>query len=470
MNRLQFVGSLIGGMFIWALSTGVALATEPGEGEVASPASGWIIATVDGTREVGYNVSVAVDQETGETYISYYEGVDGDLWLARTGAPSGNCGPGNTWECQVLDSEGIVGKYSSIAVGGPGPVAKLFIAYHDVTNGSLKVVDGTVDRGSGALTYETSVLVDGFPPSGVYRGTRSAVDVSTSGILHIVFQEVYGSSKYIYHATPAAPGTGNCGPGDEWECTAIDGGPEDVGDFIDIALSPGGVPIVAFHNAGTTDTHPIVATQVGFGGSCDYSEEWDCLSVWHQGADTGEYLSLAIGSDGVPHLAYRDETLETVEWAKYVGSGGNCGPDLESWQCAWIDSIGPGGSPSGIALEIDNEGYPVIAYQDVDSGFADLKIARPWEAAPWGPTLNCGPQLTWYCETLDGGNLSHAEGYGGLSIAVNADGEAVVAYRELFDPIISPEEGRLKVAIEPVSIFLDGFESGDTLRWSNVLP
>ena len=138
-------------MLVLVVGSGVGFALGPVGGDVPSPASDWLIATVDAIREVGYNVSVAVDPETGHTYISYYEGVDGDLWLARTGAPVGNCGPGNTWECQVLDSTGVVGKYSSIAVGGTGPVASLYICYYDVTNGSLKVVEGSVERSNGTL-------------------------------------------------------------------------------------------------------------------------------------------------------------------------------------------------------------------------------------------------------------------------------------------------------------------------------
>ena len=49
---------------------------------------------------------------------------------------------------------------------------------------------------------------------------------------------------------------------------------------------------------------------------------------------------------------------------------------------------------------------------------------------------------------------------------MKAFGEAAVAYRELNDPIVTPEERRLKVALEPTSIvFIDGFESGDTSAW-----
>jgi hypothetical protein len=146
---------------------------------------------------------------------------------------------------------------------------------------------------------------------------------------------------------------------------------------------------------------------------------------------------------------------------------------LFDYQCEAIDDMGLGVVPSGIDLEIDNDGHPVIVYHDLESGFHDLKIARP--VGGLSLSGNCGPLSPlmlhmWRCGTLEEGDLPHAEAYGGLSIALNANGEAAVAYRELFDPIINPEEGRLKVALEPISIFLDGFESGDTTRWAATTP
>ena len=54
-----------------------------------------------------------------------------------------------------------------------------------------------------------------------------------------------------------------------------------------------------------------------------------------------------------------------------------------------------------------------------------------------------------------------------VSLTVNTDGEALVAYREL-DSYPFPVEGSLKVAYESKEIFSDGFESGDTTAWSGV--
>ncbi len=467
MSQSRMSGRVFCVALIATLGAGLAGAS----GTEGLPAADWLIATVDATREVGYNVSVAVDAETGHTYISYYEGNDGDLWLARTGAPVGNCGPGNTWECQVLDSTGVVGKYSSIAVGGDGPVASLYISYHDVSNGSLKVIDGGVTRATGALTYSRVVVESGNPPS-FYTGTETSIILDGNGTPHIGYQIDFGAVQAVKYAVQVAPGSGVCGAtaGHGWQCEAIHVA-ADIGDFIAIDVNLGGNPSMAFHTSYSTHTFPMFATRTGPGGTCNNSDQWNCFEVRNGGQFTGDYLAFVM-AEGLPHLAYRNEHTDSLELATWVGSpNGNCGPYNDSWQCEWIDDIGPGTSPAGIAMETDSDGNPIIVYQDLESGYEDLKIARPQPPFVGG---NCGPwstgllEYTWLCETLEEGNLSHAEAYGGLSIAVNANGEAAVAYRELFG--LPPLDGRLKIAMEPISIFLDGFESGDTTRWSAVVP
>jgi len=458
-------------VLILGLGPGVVIALESeGAGE-SNPAADWFVGTIDAIREVGYNVSVATDPETGETYISYYEGVDGDLWLARTGAPVGNCGPGNTWKCQVLDSTGVVGKYSSIAVGGQGPLAKLFISYHDVNSGSLKVFEGEVDRATGVLSGAPYIVDQGTPAGGVYIGTATAAAISDSGTAHIAYQETSGATKAVKHATKVIPSFGNCGPGDSWRCGTIHLDVE-VGDFIDIDIAPDGDPVIAFSSASGNDAYPVIASRVASGGSCNSSDVWNCSFIHHSWFETGEYVSIAIDDDSL-YLAYRNESTRMLEVASLVGAAnGNCGL-WDSYQCDSIDDMGLGGVPSGIDMEIDDDGHPIIAYHDLELGFHDLKIA--WPVGGLSLLGNCGPLNAlmlhmWRCETLNEGDVSHAEAYGGLSIALNANGEAAVAYRELFDPILSPEEGRLKVALEPISIFLDGFESGDTLEWTDTVP
>ena len=457
------------------------LATEPLDSAKAYPVADWAVGIVDGTREVGYNVSVATDTVTGDTYISYYEGtVGGDLWLARTGSPNGNCGPGDAWECQAVDTAGVVGKFSSIAVGGTGQIAGVWISYYDVTTGSLKVAHSRIDRATGLVVTEESYIVDLGDPggSGVLKGTRTSVTIGGSGNPFIAYQvELGGATRAVKYAYKLAPGFGNCGYGaglDSWQCESVhieDG----IGDYLDIDEGPGGTRYIAFSTTHDTNAYPMIATKVTSPPApCNASSDWSCAPIRNTGNDTGEYLAFESAVGAVKHLAYRNATAESLEWAKYVAPGnGNCGPGDDSYQCEWIDDIGPGTSPAGIDMKTDSGGNPIIVYQDLESGFEDLKIARPLSATPWGPVPNCGPNpgimYEWFCETLETGSLASSYAYGGLSVALNANDEAAVAYREdFFD--LATHRGRLKIAMEPISIFLDGFESGATSMWSAVVP
>jgi len=99
--------------------------------------SGNTIYTVDSTGVVGAFTSIAIGTD-GNPIISYYEFSFRDLKVAHCGNPS--CSSGNT--IYTVDSTGIVGEFISIAIGTDNnPV----ISYHDFTNGDLKViVDGVV--------------------------------------------------------------------------------------------------------------------------------------------------------------------------------------------------------------------------------------------------------------------------------------------------------------------------------------
>ncbi len=428
-------------------------------GTKSSPASDWSVDYVDAVRQVGYNVSVAIDPVTGETYISYYEGNDGDLWLARTGAPVGNCGPDDSWYCQALDTEGIVGKYSSIAVGGPGTHASLYITYYDAEEFDLKVIEGLVDRQTGELTYLVDVLYHGsdtaYPPE--HAGKASAVEVDSTGAPHVAFQfYCLSAAEWVMYAVKVAAGTGNCG-GNDWYCLHITM-PYFTGDSIEMDLTVDDEPFIAYGSETYTDFGTVTPC-VGC-GNCGPDHNWLC----HDYSGYYRYISLFVDDDGTAHIAGYNESSGSLEY--------RIGPD----DTHYIDFVGSYDEPAGIAIEQDGNGFPVIAYQDASSDYLDLKIARPLAALDWSAAGNCGPTnplgfKTWFCETMDSGDSFDSEAYGGLAMATNSEGETTIAYREAIDQSLNPDRGLLKVAVEPrLRIFSDDFESSDTSAWSDTVP
>ena len=90
------------------------------------------ITTIDSPGDVGYLVSITLGQD-GLPIVSYFDNTNKDLKVAKCANPA--CTGAST--ISVVDSIGDVGWFTSITLGTDGlPV----IAYHDITNGDLKVV------------------------------------------------------------------------------------------------------------------------------------------------------------------------------------------------------------------------------------------------------------------------------------------------------------------------------------------
>lgn len=85
-----------------------------------------------GGSNLGQYNSLALDPVSGRLHAAYYDEGNGDLRYARKD-------PGGLWVQHVIDTEGDVGKYTSIAVDTSRLV---HISYYDVTHDSLKRASG----------------------------------------------------------------------------------------------------------------------------------------------------------------------------------------------------------------------------------------------------------------------------------------------------------------------------------------
>ena len=87
----------------------------------------------------------------------------------------------------------------------------------------------------------------------------------------------------------------------------------------------------------------------------------------------GQYVSLAFDPvNNTPYVSYYDATYKDLRMAKYVGSGGNCGPN-NNWSCETVDSAGDVGKYSSIGVD-PTDNYPIIAYYDATNGALKLAI------------------------------------------------------------------------------------------------
>jgi hypothetical protein len=229
---------------------------------------------------------------------------------------------------------------------------------------------------------------------------------------------------------------GNCGTGPaagQWQCDALQVGDGD-GQYTSIALYGPDRPHIVFFD-GDDQIRYAIYNPSWTSGCSEGVTGWSCSVI--EGNVAGPMSADADPATGSMHIAYIT-TGDKLEYAKPVGSGGNCGPSND-WDCRQIDDVGTSADARGISLAIDESGYPVIAYQRVSSApesVESLKVARPGAApavASSGVVPNCnvdGSMLpTWYCETVDAGGYSEQNGdY--VGVTVSPAGLVTVAYYE----------------------------------------
>ena len=407
--KVRNVFGLMLSVVLLLVVAGSSLAREPqptgpseAAGANADPAANapWFIETVDSGSGVGSHVSVAID-DSGTTYISYYDATNKDLKVAKYVGSGGNCGPDNDWSCETVDSSSDVGKFSSIAID---PTTNLPVIAYWYMVFPYKIKLATAWSGG----WDTITVDDS-------HGYIS-LKIDSTGAAHIS----YSSSDKLKYAKRVGSG-GNCG-GNNYQCDSID---VCSGSclYSSLALDGSGQPRIAYYE--TNDDDLWFAQPAETSGNCGPGNSWGCYQV-DSASDVGRYASLDVDSNNIPHIAYYDATNGKLRYAVYVGAGGNCG-FLGSWQCDEIDSMGTSPHKRDVSLTVDKAGFPIIAYHKYIIGgqFAvvNLSMARP--AAVLGlQSGNCGPQNLWRCERIR--DIGHPGDYS--AIALHPSGLATIAY------------------------------------------
>lgn len=388
----------------------------------------WFIDTVDGdeTTDVGQYVSVAIDPRNDRPYISYYDVTNGNLRVAKYVESGGNCGPGDSWSCETVDSTGDVGKYSSIAVyTGTYPFAwKLGISYYDADNYALKYAQYTWSQPLQAHKWITYTIHSG---STVTRyGQHTSLVFGSTGTPHITYHRsvlLFQDNDALMYTYRVNSG-GNCGPSGDWQCSVVDTG-SDVGRYTSAYHAAGDWVNAAYYDGGNDQlkwAYHVPSSGVGCNPS---TGEWTCDVI---GAG-GKYASVDATLGSGMQVAYYDAAGE-LRYAAYLGSGaGNCGPG-DTWICTMIDTIGTSSYPIGISLAVDQNDSPVFAYQDASGGPSPNVL----KAATIART-----------EIVDAGGVCTVEGRF-VSLDISPSGLAAIAY---YESDTCSGTGRLKVAHYP---------------------
>jgi len=168
------------------------------------------IDSVGGGEEMG----VAMAHHNGIPFIAYYDNNDpgythGILKLASYVGPNagGTCGFGdqlNAWTCEIVDTGGAaqhkVGQHAAMAIDSMG---RIFIAYYDATDGSLRIASRRVTA---------PLFTKSYTPATVYQGDTSTVqyvihNTSQTTLTGLTFSDTHLGGKLLPGITNTCGGS-----------------------------------------------------------------------------------------------------------------------------------------------------------------------------------------------------------------------------------------------------------------------
>ena len=358
---------------------------------VTGPASAltWQIETVDSAGVVGRDTSLALNG-TGIPHISYfeynYDGPDLNLKYAWY--------DGSSWQNETVDSDGDVGSCSSLAIDAAGTPR---ISY----------------QGQGVLMYAWRdgtgwhrETVDSSEGLGVNRGGDTSLALDAAGnprIAYTNYGNPYQRLKYAWR------------DGAGWHAETVD--PGYCGPEASLALDGAGNPCIAYREdpmnnqlkyawrdgdgwhfeypdpAGSREMEPSLALdsagnpRIGYRGISEDDElkfAWRDGTGWHSETVDSNPVgqpSLVLEAAGSPRISYYNYTAPSDGDLKYAWRDGG------GWHSETVDSEGDVGRYSSLAL--DGAGNPRISYNAY--GIHDLKYAS---AGPPPPAAEFAANVT----------------------------------------------------------------------------
>lgn len=303
----------------------------------AACSSGNTITTVESTGDIGADSSIAISGD-GLPVVSYYDATNGDLKVVKCGNAA--CSSGNT----ITTVDSTAGQTTSIIVASGLPL----ISYYDKNNGDLKVAKcGNAACSSG----NTITTVDSTGDVGAY--TASAV--GNDGLAVISYR---GVGLKVLKCGNAACNSGNT-------ITTVDS-TSGTGPDSDIAIGTDGLPLISY-----IEDYPADNLKVAKCGNAACSSGNTITNAAVHNPAGGQTIccetGITIANNGYPVISfYRynpDYDLKILSCGNAACSSGN----TEST----IDSAGDVGPYSSVA--IGSDGLPVVAYEGNGTG---LKAAQ----------------------------------------------------------------------------------------------
>ncbi len=391
-----------------------------GSGQAANPWYTEYVHQAEDYVHLGQNPSLIFHLKYGYPEIFYYYPYTTDLYEARR--ISGDCPGSSSWDCYFAGGYmSDAGEYSSADTWHDVDHWQYAVSFRDSTKNALDLTFNSVDQYGMGFGY--TVWIDqvdiALGEAGYYTSVKFYPD-GEIGVAYTIVHPDYNEFKYAH----SVDGGGNCGLdyyAGKWDCEFIYIG--GLGNYTSLDITWDNIPVVSTYDSVYGDLW--VAYYVGSGGLCG---AWECVYIDGAGdVDVGRSTSISAPQQpGDPvRIAYYDYTNSKL---KFYNS---------DWGISmFVDDVVLGPQP-GLSMDIDQEGYPVIAYQKhgLPNNPEMLGIARPYLVYNDGEYGNCGDPLPglgqqyWRCTTIAAGDYYHLlADY--VSVRVNSNNIVGIAYTE----------------------------------------
>jgi hypothetical protein len=369
---------------------------------------------------------------------------DHNLYYAHPATPvaPGNCGPNNTWHCVPYWFDDLVpGTLSPIITSRKGDHLLLHWAFKTLTMIRSTTIELTSDMAYYTYTQQDLVQLGKFgaalvgaPTLGIWGGRLELAATVSDNTDFYAHKLVYMNYTLISNTSCLVSAV-------NYYCAVIDlsNGPNSMG-AASLKLAPDGSGGIAYSKSGNLmfayfhQSSSLVPSNCGPNGNT-----WRCISIFSgaAGSTVGNETRQAVGLTGSNRaIAF---TFGNTSFGKYlmhatfVGSGGNCGIDLNylgnnvsMWECSLVAFLGI--FDRSFSIAIDPRGYSVIAYQYAPDDLASVDLYLGYPRARAGMTGS-----GWLEQKIDGAPTTFVTTGAQAALALNGSGLGFIGYLQKED-------------------------------------
>ncbi len=354
-----------------------------------------------------------------------------------TPARPGNCGLNNAWYCNYA-AQTTAFMPSTLSAMATERKTDTFLVGWAFSNGE-KIRVFTIEY-KNDMTFVASRLTDVVSLATLGGSLVGAPSLQIRNGKFFLAFTVLGNDDFwthtLYYVAESVTANTTCQPTlSHYFCSPVDQslGQSSMG-APSFQLASDGTTGMAYFKAGTNYGLMFAYIRTGHANCQSGSAYFRCISIFAN-VDAinrvGSVVKAAVGkTPSARAIAFtlQNATANILMHATFVGSGGNCGDDLNNldvsvpmWKCNLVTAHEL--AQRSFSITIDPQGYPVIAYEDALADVAPVDLYLAYPNARLGL-----PGLDWVKQYIDGYPDTIVSTGGQVSLSLNSGGLGFIGY------------------------------------------